>query len=271
VAALVLQTFLFFIQPLNVRIIANSLLLIPIFTDAALPLLGTPLKGCRFGYRFSASVLMFGCVAACVRIVAIFYLREHPSPYFSAHPTNTLFFFLIMFVLVAMAFGFIALTHERLVAELEFTHERFRLLYENAPLGVTMIDQSGRITSANRQFEEIIGYSPEEIPGLGLTAADLAVPEDKAAAEESVGALLSRNIQVDDREMRLIRKDGGTRWVRSTATLMGENLGKPKWGIATFEDISKRKQAEEALRQSEERFTEKLQEYLAIHQKKISA
>jgi PAS domain S-box-containing protein len=263
--AIILQTLLALTQPLYIRIFASSLLLIPVFIDASRPLLRTPPAGCRFGYRFTAAVLMFGCVIACVRMVAIFYLREQSSPYFSAHPANTLFFFLIMFQLIALAFGFIALAHERLVSELEFANERFRLLYENAPLGVTMIDQSGHLTSANQQFAEISGYSPEAT--VGFDVADLAAPEDRATAKESVEALLSRKIPVDDREMRLSRKDGSTTWVRLTATVMRANPGKPQWGIVAFQDISKRKQAEEALRQSEERFTEKLQEYLAIRQK----
>ncbi len=270
-AAMVLQTILFLTQPLYIRIFVNSLLLIPILIDASRPFLRTPPGGCRFGYRFTAAVLLLGCVASCVRMVAISYLHEHPSPFFSTHPSNTLFFLLIMFALTALAFGFIALTNERLVSELELTHEKFRLLYENAPLGIAMIDQNGRFTSANGQFAEISGFSFDEIVGLGLTAADLAAPGDKVTAEEGVEALLSRKIQVDDREMLLSRKAGGTIWVHLTAALMRENPRLPEWGVVAFQDISKRKQTEEALRQSEVLFTEKLQEYLATHQKRMSA
>ena len=197
---------------------------------------------------------MLGCVACCVRIVAISYLYEHPSPFFSTHPANTLYFFLIMFVLIALAFGFIALTHERLVSELELTHEKLRLLFENIPLGIAMIDQNGRLTSANGQFAEISGFSLDEIVGLGYTVADLAVPGDKAAAEESLEALLSRKIPVDDREMLLLRKAGGAIWVHSTAALMRENPRLPKWGVVAFQDISKRKQTEEALSRFEQRW-----------------
>src|SRR6185437_9755716 len=117
-AAIVLLTFLFFTEPLYVRILFSSLLVIPIYVDAFLALRGEPPKGCRFGYRFTAGVFILACVTACVRIVAIFLLRNHASPYFSAHPANTLFFYLVLFQILALSFGIIALNHERLVAEL---------------------------------------------------------------------------------------------------------------------------------------------------------
>jgi signal transduction histidine kinase len=124
-AAILLQTFLFLTQTLYVRIIANSLLSIPIFIDAALPLLRDPPKGRRFSYRFMAAALMLGCVAACIRIVGVLSLEIKHSPYFSISPANTVFFCLIMFLLLALGFGMIALTNERLMAELNAAHERF--------------------------------------------------------------------------------------------------------------------------------------------------
>jgi PAS domain S-box-containing protein len=252
VAAVLLQSFLFLTsQPLHVRIICNSLLLMPIFFDASLPFLCRPPRGCEFGYRFTGAVLIFGCVAASVRMAAIYYLREHPSPYFSTHPANTLFFFLIMLLLLALAFGFIALTHERLVAELEFTDERFRLLFENAPLGIVLFDKNGYLTSANRKFAEISGYSPEE--AVGFTTNDLATLDDRATSKEFMEKLLSGKIESGQRERRLLRKDGSTIWVRKTAEIMHDSLGKPQ-GIVVFEDITERMKAEDALRQSEERF-----------------
>ena len=264
--AMVLQTVLLLTQPLYVRIFVNSLLVIPIFIDASRPLLRTPPAGCKFGYRFTAAVFMLSCVAACVRIVAISYLRGHASPFFSLHPANTLFFFMMMFLLVALSFGFIALTHERLVSELEFTREKFRLLYENSPIGVTMIDQNGRLISVNREFAEISGYSPDAALGF----ADLVMPEERANSKESLEALLSRKRHNEGREMRLLRKDGSAIWVRLTATVMHESLSGPQWGIVAFQDITARKKAEEALRQSEEQFGDSLQKYLAIHQKTVS-
>jgi PAS domain S-box-containing protein len=237
---------------MHMRVIVNSLLLIPVFLDASLPHLGTPPKGSGFAYRFTAGVLMFGCVAACVRIAAISNLRKNPFPYFSGHPVNTLFFFLIMFMLVALSFGMITLTHERLFSDLESMHERFRLLYENAPLGLILFDQNLNVTSANQRFGEISGYSPEE--AVGRTYTDISLPEDSATARELELGLRSGKIQITDRERPLLRRDGSTTWVRMTTRLMRDNVGNPQWGIGVFQDISEGRRAQEALRQSEEKF-----------------
>src|SRR5262249_42942638 len=104
----VLQTFLFLTQPLYQRIIVNSLLSIPIFIDAALPLLCDPPKGRKFSYRFMALTLMLGCVTACVRIVGVLSLEIKDTPYFSINLANTIFFCMIMFLLLALGFGMIA-------------------------------------------------------------------------------------------------------------------------------------------------------------------
>ena len=123
-AGVLLLTFLFVTQPLYLRIIVTSLLSIPIFIDASLPLRDPP-NGCRFSYRFMTVALMLGCVAACVRIVGVLSLEIKHAPYFSTSPLNTIFFCLLMFLLLAFGFGMTALTHERLVAELKLVHEQF--------------------------------------------------------------------------------------------------------------------------------------------------
>lgn len=142
-AAILLQTYLFFTQPLYLRIIVNSLLLVPIFVDAALPLLRDPPTGQGFAYRFTAVAFMLGCVASAVRIFAVQSLHMKDSPYFSASPANTVFFVLLMFVLLAIGFGIIALTHERLMAELTIAHSK-RIQLERR------LVKSGRLASVRR-------------------------------------------------------------------------------------------------------------------------
>jgi diguanylate cyclase (GGDEF)-like protein/PAS domain S-box-containing protein len=143
---------------------------------------------------------------------------------------------------------------ERRQAEeaLRRSEERFRLLYENAPVGIIHIDENAHLTSANEKFSEISGYSPEE--AIGLTNSDITMPEDRETARGIVEDLLSGKREVINREKRLLRKDGSTIWVRMTTKIIRNPLGKPQWGIVVFEDITERKQAEEALRQSEEKF-----------------
>jgi signal transduction histidine kinase len=128
IAAMLFQTFLPLTQTLHVRIIANSFLLIPIFIDAALPLMRIQPAGSRFPYRFTATALIFGCVASCIRIAAVlFHLGKGlpESPYFSANPANTVFFALMMILCLSLGFGINALTHERLMVESAALFEQF--------------------------------------------------------------------------------------------------------------------------------------------------
>ncbi|RZI42609.1 bifunctional diguanylate cyclase/phosphodiesterase [Herbaspirillum sp. HC18] len=150
--------------------------------------------------------------------------------------------------------GIIENIDERKQAEeaLRRSEERFRLLYENAPIGIVQTDQNACIASINPKFSEIYGAPPEEI--IGLSYLETALPEDRAAAAEFSKKLRTGEIATASVERRMPRKDGTTIWVRANARLMPDIQGKPRGGIALYEDITKKKQAEDALRQSEEKF-----------------
>jgi diguanylate cyclase (GGDEF)-like protein/PAS domain S-box-containing protein len=130
--------------------------------------------------------------------------------------------------------------------------EGFRLLYEHAPVAILQFDRNGYVTSANRKFAELSGYSPEE--AIGLRLADTSLPEDTDAGQQLVDALASGEIASIQRERRLLRKDGSTRWMRATAQFKRDSSGRLQWGTAVLEDIHQRKEAEHMLRQSEEHF-----------------
>jgi PAS domain S-box-containing protein len=123
-ASMLILAYLSYTRTLRLRIVVTALLLIPVFIDTALPLLRAPPEGGTFGYRFSATVLILFSFAACLRIVAIGFLNRAVSPYFAATPANGAFFFLILLLQLAFAFGLITLCFERLVADLKATQQR---------------------------------------------------------------------------------------------------------------------------------------------------
>jgi PAS domain S-box-containing protein len=260
VAAMVLQTVLFLTQPVYIRIIVNSLLLIPIFVDASLPFLRTPPKGCEFGYRFTAAVLMLGCVAACVRIVAISYLHRHTSPYFSEHPANTFFFFLGMFTLLGLAFGFITLTHERLLADEESTreqlkssNERLLLALEAGNSGTFEWNIKNDINNWGSMLQRLYGFEPGTFPGTRKAWLECVLPEDVAQIDEAdKDALKTGSFAAEWRIRR--NNDGQIRWMQSNARVHFDKDGKPERMVGLNADITDRKLAEQKIRHSEQRY-----------------
>jgi diguanylate cyclase (GGDEF)-like protein/PAS domain S-box-containing protein len=132
------------------------------------------------------------------------------------------------------------------------SEERFRLLYQNAPLGIIQTDHKLCMTSVNPKFTEITGYSPEDV--IGKTYFTITLPDDRATAIEMAGKLRSGEIKTLNLERRMPRKDGGTIWVRLNGTMMPDKQGELQEGLVLIEDITEKKQAEEALLQSEEKF-----------------
>jgi len=145
---------------------------------------------------------------------------------------------------------------ERKEAEerLRESEERFRATFEQAAVGIAHVGLDGRWLRMNRKLCEIVGYDEEEL--RGLTFQDITHPEDLDADLEQVRKLLAGEIETYSMEKRYYRKDGSTVWIELTASLVrGEgNPGEPRYFIGVIEDISARKEAEEALRGSEARF-----------------
>jgi two-component system, cell cycle sensor histidine kinase and response regulator CckA len=130
------------------------------------------------------------------------------------------------------------------------SEEKYRLLVENSLQGLTII-QDYLIVFCNHAFAAITGYSVEELLSLPDTKL-LIHPDDwelvvvhyrKCLAGEPVAGIC---------EYRLVGKDGTERLVEASASLMEYN-GKPAVQLVHM-DITERRQAENALRESEERF-----------------
>jgi signal transduction histidine kinase len=190
---LVLQTYLYFAQPLYLAVMATSLLLVPIAFDVGIRLLRAPApEGRRFGYRFVAVVSFMTVAASVVRLVAMGLLRHEASPYFAASFANTLFFFLVLFLILTMSFGIITLVHERLVAELKAEHDdRMRVQQQLAKM--EQIATVGRMAGGiahffNNQMAVIQLACPllrEAVITSKATVASLIEEIDKAARRTS--------------------------------------------------------------------------------------
>ncbi len=148
-----------------------------------------------------------------------------------------------------------ALSSARDITELRQAEERirqseetYRNLFHNAQVGLfrTRISD-GKVLESNEQLARMFGYdSREEFIADYATSANYVDP----GTRERMLAMLRRDGFVENFEARFYRKDRSIFWARYSARIYPEQ----GWIEGVAEDITTRKQAEEALRVSEERF-----------------
>ena len=145
--------------------------------------------------------------------------------------------------------------NRRLLAELAEKEKQFRAFVESTSVGICEAEPfTGRLLKVNRRYCEIVGYTEAEL--LGRTFSEITHPEDR---DESCRGLLaiSRGEASDYcTEKRYIRKDGEVVWVELTVNRISAADGTPLRMMAVAQDISQRKRAEAARRESEQRFRE---------------
>jgi len=138
------------------------------------------------------------------------------------------------------------------LAALRESEVLYRRTFELAGSGLAHIGMDRRFIRVNRRLCEILGYPEHEL--LKLRGKDISHPEDSEVINEQRPSLYAGEIDAVRLEKRYIRKNGEVVLVHFTMVVERDAGGVPQYEIAVYEDITARRQAEEALRQSEERF-----------------
>jgi len=136
------------------------------------------------------------------------------------------------------------------------SEELFRTSFENAIIGIALVDTDGRFLRGNRTLCELLGYTKEELEQLTFT--DVTHSEDKDIGASFMASALSGGVSSASYEKRYIHKDGHVIWVHASIALVRDATGEPEYFIGHVRDISEGKRAEEELRHSEGRIRELL-------------
>ena len=150
-------------------------------------------------------------------------------------------------------YAFITDISERVKAEqaVRNSEQRYRQLYDEAPVGYHEIDLDTRIVNINRTACELLGYDSEEL--LGRSVLEIIAPAERAAADQSLKEKLAGTRLLVPYQQVLVTRDGGG--------LVAEIQEREHRGVdgriaglrSVLQDVSKRKQTEAALVESERR------------------
>jgi PAS domain S-box-containing protein len=128
----------------------------------------------------------------------------------------------------------------------------FRYLFEQASLGIAVEDINGTLLLANPALCSMLGYRENEL--CGMSCSQFASPEDSQNDWALFQQLRAGVIDRYSLEKRYMKKDGTKLWGCLNVSLLKNGDGTPPLVFAFLENITERKQAEEVVRESEQRF-----------------
>jgi PAS domain S-box-containing protein len=142
---------------------------------------------------------------------------------------------------VAAQIGLV-MERKRAEEELRESEAQFRAIFENAAIGVSLANLSGRLVKCNPALQHLLGYTEAEL--LGMTFAEITHPDDVQADLRLYRGLVAGEFKDYQIEKRYLRKNRQAVWVRLTVSLVRPPGGEPQFAIGMVEDITGRKRAE---------------------------
>ncbi|HVP96824.1 PAS domain S-box protein [Methanoregula sp.] len=137
--------------------------------------------------------------------------------------------------------------------DLREREERLRRTFDQSPVGAALCSPDLRFTRVNAALCEITGYSPEELLARSITS--LIAPGEMDTVLSCSEALLCGNADLDERDLRLVKKNGDSIWVRLSVRLIRDADGSPLYFLPLFIDIHDRKLAEDTLQKTNKKLS----------------
>src|SRR5688572_22752517 len=112
----------------------------------------------------------------------------------------------------------VLLARERAEHALRGSEARFRAIFHQAAVGITITSLEGRFEEMNARCSQILGYSAEEL--RKLTLVDVTHPDDRKKTVQTLGRLRAEEIVENILERRYLRKDGSVVWSLTAVTVL---------------------------------------------------
>ncbi len=125
----------------------------------------------------------------------------------------------------------------------------FRVTFENAAIGMALVDLDGHPLQSNRALQQLLGYSNDELRDMDFT--QFTHPEDVRADLELFRELIEGQRERYQIEKRYLRKSGGLVYTRLTVSAVRSLAGTAEFAIGMVEDITDRRRLEDQLRQAQ--------------------
>lgn len=140
-----------------------------------------------------------------------------------------------------------ALTHQLIASRgaLQASEQRWWAIYEHSPVGIALIDATGRIRTANPAFQAMLGYDDTAI--RATTLQRITPVEDRAATQARVARLLAGEVREYHVQRRYQRQDGALVWANTSVALIPGTDAATRLLVVVAEDITEHKRAEQAL------------------------
>lgn len=152
--------------------------------------------------------------------------------------------------------------HRTAQKELRDSEERYRTLYHGTPSMYFSVDRGGMVHSVNDFGAAQLGYRPGEL--IGRSVFDIFHEEDRDRVTARFARAFEYPGTLTQWEFRKLRKDGTLLWVREWVRIVKNDAGHLQ-ALIVCEDVTERKQAEDALRQSERLANERLAELKSVY------
>ncbi|MBU0460980.1 MAG: PAS domain S-box protein, partial [Nanoarchaeota archaeon] len=130
---------------------------------------------------------------------------------------------------------------------------KFRQIFNFSPISIVLLDTKGKVVDTNKRLYDWLGYKPEEAIGKHLLRLPFLTKKSKMIGMKNLAKrLLGHDIPPYD--VVFLTRKGEERIGRITATLVRDENGKVTGDLVMITDITEEKNAEDALKDSEEKY-----------------